>query len=51
MFAIAAVVAFAIALILDLIGTALGFSLVTLGLLLLAAHFAFGGSLPFGRRS
>jgi hypothetical protein len=51
MFAIAAVIVFAIALLLDLIDVGVDFAWVTLGLLLLACHFAFGGrvSNPFNR--
>lgn len=52
MFAIAAVIVFALALILDIADVALDFPWVVLGLLLLACHFAFGGFVAgrFGRQ-
>jgi fucose 4-O-acetylase-like acetyltransferase len=43
MFAIAAVIVFALALILDLADAGVDFPFTLLGLLLLACHFAFGG--------
>jgi hypothetical protein len=52
-FAIAAVIVFALALILDLADVALDFPWVLLGLLLVACHLAFGGYVAsrFGGRA
>lgn len=51
MFAIAALIAFALAFLLDVLDTAgdLGSTIVTLGFVFLAAHFSFGGGLPWRR--